>query len=126
MVKTMRVVDPVGAPNLDLYFRNYDEYFRNLRNYPQHLRRLIAGYSRGDSADELRPAFSVVVEKVAMMQKKPTSNNGEVALVFVHHNEYPEVFRDANWFSCLSDYVCGASPEPNFDYSGTIASVEIH
>lgn len=92
----MRVVDPVGgSPDLDAYFRNYEKYFRDLKHYSGHLRRLTAGYSRGDGQDELRRAFTAVVRSVAAMQHELRAESGAQTPVFAHEGEYAGLFRDA-------------------------------
>jgi hypothetical protein len=86
----MRVTDPVGGmPDLQLFFENYDRHFRRLKHYSSHLRWMVARYSRGDSADELRQAFRLVVNKVAEME-----NDGR-GKVFAHEGRYASLFRDA-------------------------------
>lgn len=92
----MRVVDPVaGPPDLEAYFRDYEKYFSDLKHYSGHLRRLIAGYSRGDGPDELRRAFAIVVERVAAMQRELRAEGGRETRVFAHDRKYAGLFRDS-------------------------------
>ena len=61
----MRVSDPVGGPpNLERFFDEYDAHFRTSTRYEHHLRALVACYSRGDSRQELRRQYAVVVGRV--------------------------------------------------------------
>jgi hypothetical protein len=92
----VRVTDPVGGPpDLEAYFRDYEKHFSGLKHYSGHLRRLVAGYSRGDGPDELRRAFAVVVQRVAAMQDELRAEGGRETRVFAHEGTYAGLFRDA-------------------------------
>ncbi|MBZ5526084.1 MAG: DUF1911 domain-containing protein [Acidobacteriia bacterium] len=91
----MRVFDPLGGPpNLDQFFRDYEQYFRDSDRYEHHLERLIAGYSRGDSADDLRSEFAFVVQKVVETDRSILAEEG-AHHVFAHQGRYGEFLRDA-------------------------------
>lgn len=92
----MRVFDPVGGrPDLDQFIRDYEEYFRDLERYEYHVQRLIAGYSRGDSQDELRRLFAFALQKVLATDQSIQSKDGPDRHIFSHRGRYTEVFRDA-------------------------------
>jgi len=107
----MRVKDPIGGvPNLASYFRNYETYFQGLQHYSYRLQRLIAGYSRGDGVEQLRRAFSSVVEGVAATQDDATEKYGPSTLVFAHKGKFAEIYR--NGLVCLTFALCLRAPEP--------------
>lgn len=57
--------DPIGGPpDLKRFFESYDEYFREADDHGIHTERLIAGFSRGDNAEELSQAFSLVMKRL--------------------------------------------------------------
>lgn len=92
----MRVFDPLGGPpNLEQFVCDYEEHFRSLDRYEYHLQRLIAGYSRGDSQDELRRAFAFALQKVLATDQSIRSKDGPDHGVFSHRGLYTEMFRDA-------------------------------
>jgi hypothetical protein len=92
----MRVSDPLGGPpNLDQFFREYDEYFQDSKRYEHHLQRLIAGYSRGDSQEDLLREFSFVVQKVVETDQSIVAQGGVTHHVFAHQGRYGELLRDA-------------------------------
>ena len=96
MAKHMRVSDPIGgAPDLDRFFKDYEQHFRHLEDYSFALRHLIACYSRGDSAEELRDAFSQVLSKVAATEKTNQKNYPGTEALFVHRGRFLESFLDA-------------------------------
>jgi PoNe immunity protein PoNi len=90
----MRVTDPVGGvPDLARFFSDYDKYLRDLNSYEHDLQRIIASYSRGDSAEELRLAYEFAVRKVIaadpLMQAKYSSG----VHVFTHRGNAAQIFR---------------------------------
>jgi len=92
----VRVVDPIGGlPDLDRYFRDYEQYFGGLKYYSGKLRRLMAGYSRGDDPVELRRAFSVVITSVAAVQHELEAKGERETRVFAHQGKFAGPFRDA-------------------------------
>lgn len=92
----MRVSDPLGGPpKLGEFFREYEEYFQDSKRYEHHLQRLIAGYSRGDSQDDLRREFTFVVQKVVETDQSIVAQGGVTHHVFAHQGRYGELLRDA-------------------------------
>jgi len=65
-----------------------------LPGYHHPLRRLVAGYSRGDSPDELRPALDVVVAKATEADQRLRAEN-EAFRVFGHEGRFAEALRDS-------------------------------
>jgi hypothetical protein len=96
IVKHMRVSDPIGgAPDLDRFFQDYERHFKNIEDYSFALRHLIARYSRGDSMEELRGEFSLVLSKVAATEKTNQRNYPGTESLFVHRGRFLESFLDA-------------------------------
>ena len=92
----MRVSDPLGGPpNLDQFFRDYEGYFRESKRYEHHLQRLIAGYSRGDSQDDLRSAFAFALQRVVETDQSIVAQGGVTHHVFAHQGRYGELLRDS-------------------------------
>lgn len=92
----MRVHDPIGGPpDLNRYFESYERHFRTLGRYEFHLRRLVAGYSRGDTVDDLRRTFSFVVHEMAAQDEKLRAEFGEKHRLLAHRGRFAELFRDA-------------------------------
>jgi hypothetical protein len=91
----MRCCDPVGGkPDLPRFFDAYDNHFRVLPGYHHHLRRLLAGYSRGDEAEQLRLAFDHVVEGARGENARLRTENVEYR-VFGHQGHFSQPYRDA-------------------------------
>jgi hypothetical protein len=92
----MRVHDPVGGPpDLDRYVRDYETYFSKVDHFSHHLRRLIAGYSRGEDLNELRTFFSFVIQKVDESEHSLQAKYGGDDHLFKHQGKWGERFRDA-------------------------------
>jgi PoNe immunity protein PoNi len=91
----MRVSDPIGGkPDLEKFFSDYERYFRDLDSYEHDLDRIIAGYSRGDSAEELRPAYEFAVKKVIAIDPLMQAKHGPDVHVFTHRGRAAEIFRN--------------------------------
>jgi hypothetical protein len=93
---TMRDPDPAfGPPQIDQFIRDYDTYFWDLIRYENHLMRLTAGYTRGDSVEELRDTFAYTVGKVLATDQSIREKDGPDVHIFSHRGLYSEKFRDA-------------------------------
>lgn len=91
----MRVTDQVGGkPELESFFPDYEQYFRGLDSYEHDLDRIIAGYSRGDSAEELRLAYEFVVRKMIAVDPLMQARYGPGVHVFTHRGRAAAVFRN--------------------------------
>jgi hypothetical protein len=108
----MRVTDQVGGkPDLESFFLDYDQYFQALDSYEHDLDRIIAGYSRGDSAEELRLAYEFAVRKVVAVDQLMQARYSPGVHAFTHRGHAAEIFR--NQVVLLSFGLClhGSSDE---------------
>jgi hypothetical protein len=110
----------MGVPDLGGFFQAYEQYFRELEDYSVHFEFLIAGYSAGRGRDQLREAFTNVIDKLKLEKASLESESQESALVFGHHGKYPEVYRKA--FVLLAMGLCLRAPEEQIAFLA--ASVE--
>ena len=93
--RNMRVTDRVGGvPDIERVISDYEQYYREVPGYRDDLNRLIAGYSRGDSAKELRTAYEFAVQKVLAADPKMQAKYGEGVHVFTHRGNAAEIFRN--------------------------------
>jgi Domain of unknown function (DUF1911) len=92
----MRVRDPIGGvPDLSRFFDAYDRYFRELGRYEFHIKRVIAGYSRGDRADQLLKAFSFAVDKLTAADETVQVEYGADHHILAHRGRYPALLQAA-------------------------------
>jgi hypothetical protein len=109
-----RVRDPIGGPpNLERFFTAYERHFRSLDSYEFHVLRVLAGYSRGDSRDELLEAFSFAVRKLTIADERSRSADGEEHRILRDRGAYVGVFREALVF--LGFGLCLRAPRDEID-----------
>lgn len=90
----MRVTDKLGGPpHLDLFFAEYEKHLQGVERYEFHLEKLVARYSRGDSADDLRREFAFVVQKIVETDRSILAKPGGRHL-FAHQGKFGELLRD--------------------------------
>jgi hypothetical protein len=92
----MRSKDPrVSLAVLDEAISDYQRYSSQLTRYSVHLRWWIARYSRGDSLKDLRDAFGVLAQKVAVSARDAREEYGSNYLLFGYQPTDLGMFRDA-------------------------------
>ncbi|HWI15043.1 MAG TPA: PoNe immunity protein domain-containing protein [Burkholderiales bacterium] len=89
----MRVRDPLGGvPDLTRFFDAYERSFRELDDYAVHIDRLIAGYSRGDDKGGLTAAYSTVLDKLELNQRRTQERSGSNERALEHKGKFSEIF----------------------------------
>lgn len=101
--------DPdAGPPRLERFFGAYDRHFRDAPSYERHLQRLVAGYSRGDGAEELQSAFTRAVQSLEVADAVNRAETSREDKILSHRGRYVTVYREALVF--LSFGLCLRAP----------------